>query len=482
MSSPLTPAVIGLESCNILLLSLLLATPVPKHAMVKSLMVACLLRSVMDVLPPIVERAHPADFWDALNSGTALVSFCVSFSILLRYVTVVKAAFAVSFTLPALWLSFIQIRPKRSADDYPRLTERTVLLLCLLPYVWALPVLVVPIPQLIRGQINPVSFHINSCYFDNQAFTIVSLIFTLIPLAFAVLISGAVLFVVSRWSDTTSIQRAMICTKRSIRFASLVLVTVISASFYTVVLVLWVEGRGSWDKDWAAVRLSVMWEAITPMLFFVIFAAQEEIYETWLHWLSRIVYIPQRARPSVGANPSLSHFAPAVTYDSYLYPTSHPTYSKVPNDVEAPIGNAEPTFPGKIVQRPMSMKHSRNSIYRSQSIHDVAMGPSASCGLPPPPRHDPAAPKIRAEEPAKTSRFRLPFRVVHNLSLSAFGSQPSMQSQLHSSSLGEYSAPDDGGALATTSDSDEKLPQCEGPRSHTPMSTRTFGGATASRN
>lgn len=103
----------------------------------------------------------------------------------------------------------------------------------------------------------------NSCYFDNQAFTIVSLIFTLIPLAFAVLISGAVLFVVSRWSDTTSIQRAMICTKRSIRFASLVLVTVISASFYTVVLVLWVEGRDSWDKDWAAVRLSVMWEGLS---------------------------------------------------------------------------------------------------------------------------------------------------------------------------------------------------------------------------
>ncbi|KAI0825097.1 hypothetical protein BC628DRAFT_1320934 [Trametes gibbosa] len=479
-SQTLSTAVIGLESCNILLLSLLLATPVPKHAMVKSLMVACLLRSVLDVLPPIVEKASPNAFtpWRALNSRTALVSFCVSDSILLRYVTVAKAAFAVSFTLPALWLSFIQIRPKRSADDYPRLTGRTVLLLCIIPYVWALPVLVVPIPQLILGQIEAVSFNINSCYFTNKAFTIVSLIFTLIPLALAVLISGAVIFVVSRWSGTASVQRAAICTKRSIRFAALVFVTVVSASFYTVVLVLWVDGHGTWTSKWP-VPLSIMWEAITPMLFFVIFAAQDEIYETWLQWLSRMVSIPVREpKLAEAGNPSISHFAPAMTYESYISPASHPTYSKVPNDIEAPPRNTQPSLPGKIIPRPMSMRYLRDSIYRGQNLHDVAMAAPGSCGLTPPPR--PPLPRTRTPEPSRGSRFRLPFRTVHNLSLSAFGSQPSMQSQFQNSSLGECSA-DDGGALVTTSDSHEKL-QYEGPRSDTPMSMTTFGRATASRH
>lgn len=102
----------------------------------------------------------------------------------------------------------------------------------------------------------------NSCYFTNKAFTIVSLIFTLIPLALAVLISGAVIFVVSRWSGTASVQRAAICTKRSIRFAALVFVTVVSASFYTVVLVLWVDGHGTWTSKWP-VPLSIMWEGLS---------------------------------------------------------------------------------------------------------------------------------------------------------------------------------------------------------------------------
>lgn len=170
--------------------------------------------------------------------------------------------------------------------------------------------------------------------------------------------------------------------------------------------------------------------------------------------------------------------APAMTYESYISPASHPTYSKVPNDIEAPPRNTQPSLPGKIIPRPMSMRYLRDSIYRGQNLHDVAMAAPGSCGLTPPPR--PPLPRTRTPEPSRGSRFRLPFRTVHNLSLSAFGSQPSMQSQFQNSSLGECSA-DDGGALVTTSDSHEKL-QYEGPRSDTPMSMTTFGRATASRH
>ena len=36
--------------------------------------------------------------------------------------------------------------------------------------------------------------------------------------------------------------------------------------------------------------------AITPMLFFLIFAAQEEVYETWFGWLSRIASVSKMSQ------------------------------------------------------------------------------------------------------------------------------------------------------------------------------------------
>ncbi|KAI0363903.1 hypothetical protein BV20DRAFT_957315 [Pilatotrama ljubarskyi] len=469
--SSLTSAVIGLELCNIILLSLLLATPAPKHSMVKALMVACLLRSILDVLPPIVQKARPDEFQPhMLNGQTTLVSFCVSDSVLLRYVTVVKAAFAVSFTLPALWLAIIQIRPKCSADDYPRLTRRTVLLLCIGPFVWALPVLLVPIPHLIQGTNLWVSYNINSCYFVDNAFTIVSLVFTFVPLALAVIISGSVIFVISRWSKTTPSHHRLQCNKRSARFAALVLVTVISASFYIVVLALWISGHNQWSSTWPF-QLSVMWEAVTPFLFFIIFAAQDEIYETWLGWLSRAVRCPRREHDRYLQNsPGMSQY---VTYDSYISPSDHPTYSRVPHDIEATPRSPPPTFPGKIIPRPMSFKFSRNSRYTDRRHYQGAsLSAPGVDGLSPPPRRKHSRTQA-VEEPSKMSKFRLP--LVHSPSLTTFGSQPSVFTQPNSSSIGELSASrEDCGVLTTTQGSHEGA-GWDRARSDTPMSTRTFG-------
>ena len=71
------------------------------------------------------------------------------------------------------------------------------------------------------------------------------------------------------------------------------------------------------------------------------------------------------------------------------------------------------------------------------------------------------------------------FPTIGNLSLSAFGSHPSTQSNLNASTVGEISAAE--GYIATlTVESNERIPW-DGPRSDTPMSTRTFGRTTASR-
>ncbi|KAI9063102.1 hypothetical protein FKP32DRAFT_1676993 [Trametes sanguinea] len=478
--SALTSAVIGLEVSNVALLSLLLATPAPKHPMVKSLMIACMVRSVLDVLPPIAEKASPHDFSEpGLNSRMTLVSFCVSDSVLLRYITVVKAAFAVSFTLPALWLSIIQIQPKRSADDYPRLTRGTVLILCIAPFVWALPVLLVAVPRLIKGEDLWVWYQINTCYFDDNAFTIVSLVFTLVPLALAVFISASVAFVL-RWSRVHS-QRSALRSGRSLRFGALVFVTIVSASLYAAVLVKWIkEHKVPWNSSPAEplrllIRTSVIWEAITPFLFFLIFAAQEEIYETWLGWLSRLLPLTRREHnhPAENSNDRSQY---TVTFDSYISPNAQTAYSRVPLDAEAP-GRRNPhlILPGKILPRQTSSSFLRQAFTNDRR----RQGPTLSIaepGLSPPPRPHLTRPRT-AEESPRTSRFRFPF--IQNLSLSAFGSQPSMRSQMTSTFAGEFSG-DDGGMATMTLESGERA-FGDLQRSDTPLSTRTFGRAPPTR-
>ncbi|KAJ8456259.1 hypothetical protein ONZ51_g12227 [Trametes cubensis] len=474
-SSSLTFAVIGLECSNIVLMSLLLATPAPKHSMVKALVIACILRSILDLLPSILERAYLDNFNNLIDHPT-LASFCVSDSVLLRYATVVKAAFAVSFTLPALWLSIIHIRPKRSADDYPRLTRRTILWLCVAPFVWALPVLLVSLPHLIRGEDLRPSYQINTCYFDDNAFTVVSLIFTLVPLVVAVFLSVSVALVIPRWSDAARSHRATLCSKRSARFGALVLVTIISASLYVGVLVKWINDHsrpwGSAEPLRLLMRTSVIWEAVTPILFFLIFAAQEEIYETWLGWLSRIVRMPCRKNDGrVENGRGVSQY---MTYDSYISPANGATYSMVPCDGDTAERNVRTAFPGKIISLPLSSK------FLHQSLHGERR-PHGADGLSPPPRPHPSHPPERAvEETTKASRRPLNlFPTIGNLSLSAFGSQPSTQSNLNVSTVGEVSA-EEVYIATTTVESTERIPW-GGPRSDTPVSTRTFGRATASR-
>ena len=53
---------------------------------------------------------------------------------------------------------------------------------------------------------------------------------------------------------------------------------------------------GSHLKTYENYMLTAAHIAITPMIFFIIFAAQEEIYETWFGWLSRLIIIFRKQR------------------------------------------------------------------------------------------------------------------------------------------------------------------------------------------
>ena len=104
-----------------------------------------------------------------------------------------------------------------------------------------------------------------SCYFDDPAFTIVSLVFTLIPLTVSVLIAAILVIVIWRFSDT-KFERTGWClvkTKRFGRFGALVSVTMISAALYTAALSQWVrmhhDDSGGWPIWLNIIRASVFW-------------------------------------------------------------------------------------------------------------------------------------------------------------------------------------------------------------------------------
>ncbi|KAI0801221.1 hypothetical protein C8Q74DRAFT_1364855 [Fomes fomentarius] len=460
----LTTTVIVLELCNILLFTLLLVTPAPKHSMVKALIISCLIRSVLDIIPPIVHKIVPLRMGDELHQHPGMINFCVAQSILLRYLTVAKAAFAVSFTLPCLSLALLQAKPKRSADDYPRLTRRSVLILCAAPFVWALPVLITALPPIIQGQIETVYYDINSCYFSATAFTIVSMVFTLIPLAIAVIITSIMGVVIWRYSDTILEQTGwlFVKTKRFGRFAGLVFVTMISAALYTGVISLWFRAHGqSKNHDPVAWRnanpvtvrfshASVLWEAMTPLLFFFIFAAQDEIYETWQGWFSHVLPIPRKKHDGCIA-PGF-HLSQHVTQGTAVDCTC-PAQSTIVCDVD----QMGPVFPEKIMMNPLSSAFTHHSDWRRGN------------GLPPPPPHRSSKVAVTSgDSPRTTSRFRMPFQ---GPSLTTFGSQFSTESRYNAAFPGDLPSAIDHGFTENQSENDTR----DGMRSGTPGSLRTFG-------
>ena len=357
----------------------------------------------------------------------------------------------------------------------------------------------------------------NTCYFDDNAFTVVSLIFTLVPLVVAVFLSVSVALVIPRWSDAARSHRATLCSKRSARFGALVLVTIISASLYVGVLVKWINDHsrpwGSAEPLRLLMRTSVIWEGefliicstnnyadsalvnkLLPLFCSSSFLRHKRKF-TRLGWVgchassacpaAKTMDVWRTAaechstvRLCVGTSLSQVRRKPitlsTVTYDSYISPANGATYSMVPCDGDTAERNVRTAFPGKIISLPLSSK------FLHQSLHGERR-PHGADGLSPPPRPHPSHPPERAvEETTKASRRPLNlFPTIGNLSLSAFGSQPSTQSNLNVSTVGEVSA-EEVYIATTTVESTERIPW-GGPRSDTPVSTRTFGRATTSR-
>lgn len=235
--------------------------------------------------------------------------------------------------------------------------------------------------------------------------------------------------------------------------------------------------------------------AITPLLFFCIFAAQEEIYETWRGWLSRVITLPGQkhdGRPADGPRTSeLSESCsaaarPATRQRTDLFLTVAATqdmHSSRTNQLrsfgrdrtDSSLPNYKrPVLPGKIVLHPLSNPH-------RTSYSENRRGPNS--GLNPPPRS--ARQKfVSTDEQTRSSpsRYRLPFMKAP--SMTTFGSQFSMGSRSHryTSSYGDFTAESGGPSSMVEGPYTEWPVRNSYHRPETPGSSRTFGrGGVAKR-
>ncbi|OCH96117.1 hypothetical protein OBBRIDRAFT_363520 [Obba rivulosa] len=486
-------AVIVIEAVGIVLLALLLATPARKHAIVDALVLTSILRSLLDVIPPILREAMPGRFAN-LESHMSLLRFCIADQVIVRYLTVVKAAFIVDFTLPVLYLAFMHrekrkhLGPVQTCQFY----RRTIVTFCAVPFVWALPVLLVPLRTLARNpfMLQP-SFYAIHCIIVDDAFQIVSIVLTMVPMTMALIASIAIIVFLWKSCNLPILSQTLgvLDIVRIYRFGALCLTIVISAVLYCAVLANWAEQH---DFNYTIMSVSIVWEAICPCIIFLIFFAQQEVYDIWRDYCLRLLRCqPQRSchgpstapdglDTSVDSSEECQRDAklPPVTTNAANIRSGQISVQNPDNSLSIPPRSnvihsppSRPTLPGQILYFDQST-FSQPMVYPSQLVpypphrpRPLSQAPILS--LTPPPRPI----RSRSQSPAEPTREPA---FTHMPSLTAFGGRGSSENASKSSMVTGDDLPEQE-AVARRGGSQSR----EGSRPLTASSSRTFGDSSS---
>ncbi|EMD42091.1 hypothetical protein CERSUDRAFT_90689 [Gelatoporia subvermispora B] len=436
-------AVIVIEVTGIVLLTLLLATPARKHFIVDALVVTTILRSLFDVIPPILREALPGRFAD-LESHMSILRFCIADQIIVRYLTVVKAAFIVDFTLPVLYLAIkhsSKDKQRNPAQSPCQFYRTTILTFCAAPFVWALPVLLVPLRSLDR---NPLGlkpyFYAIHCVIADDAFQVVSIVLTMVPMMIALITSTVIVVYLWKFCDLPILSRTlgMLDALRVYRFAALCLTIVISAVLYCAVLGAWAQHH---IFKYGVMSASIVWEAISPCIIFLIFFAQKEVYDIWRESCARLLCRPRQSRTtsstaqpcldaSMGSDEDHRDGKPLPTaadiailhdpgqehirnLDNFL--TITPRAGYIPGPI---LG---PTIPGQIMYFD-TPAFDYYDVHHSHRVRPQSQAPVLS--LTPPPRPVRSRSHSRSQSPAEPTRE---IAFTHMPSLTAFGGRGSSE-------------------------------------------------------
>ncbi|KAH9836471.1 uncharacterized protein C8Q71DRAFT_857711 [Rhodofomes roseus] len=272
MAKPLTFIVIVLQIGGLVLLSALLVTPAQRHPIVNGIVVLSIAHCVIGILPALLYLS---------NSGFRIASkehfqydegwarLCATDSVLLNYVTTAKSAFAISFTMPCVYLAckFTGNRDRLEAQATPHFYKRTVIALCVGPYIWALPLIFLTIHKLQQPLSMQPHFIGSICVVVYNTGQILALLLTLIPLTLAVVASIVLAFILFKYYKLPHLRQSFMLLHpiRIVRFASLVATIVVSAVLYAIVLATWVRYDSVHDlKSETAFRAwlktSAVWE------------------------------------------------------------------------------------------------------------------------------------------------------------------------------------------------------------------------------
>ncbi|CAL1695744.1 unnamed protein product [Somion occarium] len=418
-----------------------LTVTVLEHAIVNSMTIAALLRSICAVIPPIAYQRLSVQF-DAIRMHASLQKLCISMAIILRYLTVVKAAYSVSFTLPLLYLAVKHSKQSMQGNSSGKsmFFTRTVALLCIGPFVWALPAIIIPIPTIVhdRHALHPMFFEA-ICTVSHTSYQIVSLTQMILPLLCATGISLA--FVWYLWKSVklplASHTLGLLDLTRILRFGALLGIIVLSAVLYTIVMATWardhVRLHGNMPMRTVFI-ISMVWEAITPILMFFIFGAQEEVFAVWHSWFrslsKRTPRLFEDHTPSVRSEEDNSYLDFQDRQQGWLLGLRQ-QFKFTPNNEASTNIRFSPTFSSdsdeKVHAPPISSSpvhiHPASLSLRPVSSHMKGLSvPSPATSLRPPPRPARSRSDSPNDSPSADFLESHPFRNVPNMpSLTAFG-------------------------------------------------------------
>ncbi|KAI0348087.1 hypothetical protein BDW22DRAFT_53935 [Trametopsis cervina] len=449
----LSIVVIVLGIAGIISLGALLGTPAPKHAIVKTFVVTTLVRAILGVVTAILFEVMPENFNNLPHElqHTKTKAFCTASAIILRYLSLTMSAFSVSFTLPLLYLSIKyagdSASSERSRAGNQVFYRRTTFALAFGPFVWALPAILAPLPQLVHD-VNSVKpqFTQAICTIQDPIYEILCLTFTITALALALLF--ALIFIYFLWKTIRlplfSQSLGLFDITRLLRFAVLLCIFFISVTLYSIWTASWVSSNDLQHPKafnfLLLAKLAIIWESVTPMLYFVIFAAHEEVFTVWSSWCrgtSRAALTStSRGADRVPSVASSSRCQPTTWWQSTKQkftgshhgserepgppsPVSHSAQGFYPTE---PEGLPMLSVPGRIIQQPMLNQNSSSSHHKEPT-------PSETPGLLPPPRPV-KSPSFVSQDGASPTTER---SLINMPSLTALGGRESPASQTPSS-------------------------------------------------
>ncbi|THH34170.1 hypothetical protein EUX98_g111 [Antrodiella citrinella] len=224
------------------------------------------MRSVCAVIPSAAYERLSGDF-DDIMQHPHLSDFCIGFAIILRYLTVVKAAFTVSFTSPLLYLAIQHSEYSGvSSSSSSAFYKGTIGFLCAGPFIWALPTVLVALPAIIhdRKSLKPMYYQA-ICTISDTPYQIVSLSLMILALFIATLISVAFVYIMWRHVRLPLLSRSLglLDLTRIVRFGALLGIIVLSTVLYTVVMATWARDHVNSSSPRpmnTAFTLSILWE------------------------------------------------------------------------------------------------------------------------------------------------------------------------------------------------------------------------------